>query len=238
MNKTASKERELPKRGKKPTPYRRIVTGNVNRKSVVQSDEPLLAYEFKTAPGARNLASLKEDQIIHENNLVTVGRLDGNAYKSSQAAELTLNAAILRAEIARSYEEFLEILDKYYADDVEVSSEDSPETIRGRERVRPFLLNFLVPLHVMAEVAGLSISVQHSEVPRDTADETYSGWRIDFAGVGGSRCTLKWSTIRRWKASRVVYEHHYDHEQIGGPLTEGDLNLDWRRSGARLQLPS
>ena len=98
--------------------------------------------------------------MTHENNLMTVSQFDGNAYKSSQAAELALNAAILRAEIARSYEEFLEIFDKFYADDVEVSSEDSPETIRGKERVRPFLLNFLVPLHAMAEVAGLSMSVQ------------------------------------------------------------------------------
>jgi hypothetical protein len=74
----------------------------------------------------------------HENVLMTVSQFDGNAYKSSQAAELTLNAAILRAEIARSYEEFLEIFDESYADDVEVSSQDSPETIRGKERVRPF----------------------------------------------------------------------------------------------------
>ena len=51
MNKTASKKRESPKRGKKPTIYRRIVTENVNGKAVVQSDEPLLAYEFKTVPG-------------------------------------------------------------------------------------------------------------------------------------------------------------------------------------------
>ena len=51
MNRTASNERESPNRGKKPTAYRRIVTGNVNGKSVVQSDEPLLAYQFKTVPG-------------------------------------------------------------------------------------------------------------------------------------------------------------------------------------------
>jgi hypothetical protein len=179
-----------------------------------------------------------EDPMTHENNLVTVNRFDGNAYESSQAAEQTLNAAILRGEIARSYEEFLEIFDKFYADDVEVSSEGSPETIRGKERVRPFLLNFLVPLHVMAEVAGLSISLQQTEVPRDTADETHSGWKVDFTGVDGRRCTLKWNAIRRWKASRVVYEHHYDHEQIGGPLTGDDLNLDWGSSGAGFQLPS
>jgi len=40
--------------------------------------------------------------MTRENNHMTVSQFDGNAYKSSQAAELTLNAAILRAEIARS----------------------------------------------------------------------------------------------------------------------------------------
>jgi hypothetical protein len=48
--------------------------------------------------------------MTRENNLMTVSQFEGNAYKSSKAAELTLNAAILRAEIARSYEEFLESL--------------------------------------------------------------------------------------------------------------------------------
>lgn len=171
--------------------------------------------------------------MTHDNNLVTVSQFDGNAYESSQAAEQTLNAAILRAEIARSYEEFLEIFETFYADDVEVSSEDSLETIRGKEKVRPFLLNFLVPLHVLAEVAGLSMSVQLTQVPRDSANETHSEWKIDFTGVGGRRCTLKWYAIRRWTASRVVYEHHYGHEQIGGPLTQDDLNFNEvvRRSG-------
>jgi len=175
--------------------------------------------------------------MTHKNNLMTVSQFDGNAYESSQAAEITLNAAILRAEIARSYEEFLEIFDKFYADDVEISSEDSPETIRGKERVRAFLSNFLVPLHVMAEVAGLSVAVQQTEVPRDSANETHSRWKIDFTGVGGRRCTLKWNAIRKWKASRVVYEHHYDHTQIGGPLNEDDLNLDWGRSEVGFSCP-
>jgi hypothetical protein len=168
--------------------------------------------------------------MTHKNNLVTASQFEDSPYKSSQTADLTLNAAIRRAEIAKSYEEFLEIFDKFYADDVEVSSEDSPETIRGKERVRPFLLNFLVPLHVIAEVTGLSMSVRVAELPRDNANETHSGWRIDFTGVGGRRCTLKWYAIRRWTASRVVYEHHYGHEQIGGPLTQDDLNFNWGRS--------
>jgi len=163
--------------------------------------------------------------MIDEHNLVLFSRSEGDVYKSSKAAELSLNAAILRAEIARSYEEFLDIFETFYADDVEVSKEGLREMIRGKEKVRPFLLNLLVPLHVMAEVAGLSVSVQQTAVPGDTANETHSAWRIDFSGVGGRRCTLKWNATRRWNASRVVYEHHYDLQQIGGPLTMDDLNL-------------
>jgi hypothetical protein len=48
MNRKTSKER---KPGKNATTYRRVVTGNANGKSVVQSDESLLAYQFNTVPG-------------------------------------------------------------------------------------------------------------------------------------------------------------------------------------------
>jgi mannose-6-phosphate isomerase-like protein (cupin superfamily) len=51
MNGTASKKRELTKRGKTPSTYRRLVTENINGKSVVQSDGHMQAYEFKTVPG-------------------------------------------------------------------------------------------------------------------------------------------------------------------------------------------
>jgi hypothetical protein len=51
MNGTLSKKREVFKRGKKPSAYRRIVTGNANGKSVVQNDGPVQAYKFKTVPG-------------------------------------------------------------------------------------------------------------------------------------------------------------------------------------------
>ncbi|MEY2396729.1 MAG: hypothetical protein QOF94_3074 [Acidobacteriaceae bacterium] len=176
--------------------------------------------------------------MIDQHNLITLDRFGGDAYTSSQAAELALNGAILRAEIGRSYEEFLEIFDKFYADDVEVSSEESLGTIRGKDRVRSLLLNFLAPFHVMAEVAGISVFVQQTAVPRDTANETHSAWRLDIAGASRKRCTLKWYAIRRWKGARVVYEHHYDHQQIGGPLTLYDLNSDFGRSDSQFRLPS
>ncbi|HWO32264.1 MAG TPA: cupin domain-containing protein [Candidatus Acidoferrum sp.] len=51
MTGTISKKGKPSKRRKKPSTYRRVVTGNVNGKAVVRSDEPLPAYEFKTVPG-------------------------------------------------------------------------------------------------------------------------------------------------------------------------------------------
>jgi mannose-6-phosphate isomerase-like protein (cupin superfamily) len=54
MNGTVTEKRELSRRRKKRSAYRRIVTGTVNGKSVVRTDEPLPAYEFKTVPGYRH----------------------------------------------------------------------------------------------------------------------------------------------------------------------------------------
>lgn len=51
MNGTASEKTRLSERGKKPSTYRRIVTGDVNGKSIIQSDEQIRAYEFKGVPG-------------------------------------------------------------------------------------------------------------------------------------------------------------------------------------------
>jgi hypothetical protein len=60
MNETAFKKRELTKRGKKPSTYRRIVTGNVNGKAVVQSGGPLTSkdlYFDAASPPAKKRAS-------------------------------------------------------------------------------------------------------------------------------------------------------------------------------------
>jgi uncharacterized protein YdbL (DUF1318 family) len=44
-----------------------------------------------------------------------------DSYSRSQAAEHMLNSAITQAKIGESFEEYLEIFDKFYADDVQVA---------------------------------------------------------------------------------------------------------------------
>jgi hypothetical protein len=149
----------------------------------------------------------------------------GQSHRDLDARERILNSAIIAADISRGWEEYLEVFDAFYADDVEVTTDAEPSAVRGREAIRTLLLNFLAPLHVMAEIGGLSIQVRESPIHGDAADETHSAWSVDLIGVSGTTCNLTWCTLRRWADSHVVYEHHYDQQQTGGPLTGDDLNL-------------
>jgi len=160
-----------------------------------------------------------------QHSFVSGDHCDCDRYTGSHAGERALNAAILQAEISASFEQYLAIFDAFYADDVEVSSEAQEEPIRGKVRVRSLLFNFLVPLHVMAEVGGLSVSIRQTVIPGDVAGETHSAWTLDLVGVSGRTCTVSWRAFRKWNGSRVVYEHHYDLEQRGEPLTFDDLSF-------------
>jgi hypothetical protein len=164
--------------------------------------------------------------------------LDRDTYASSRARERGLNAAIIEAEISESFEKYLEIFDAFYGDDIEVSSETREEPIRGKARVHALLANFLVPLHVMAEVGGLSISIRETAIPGDVADQTHSAWTVELVGVYGRTCTLSWCTLRKWNELRVVYEHHYDQQQSGAPLTFDDLSFNASTLAAWFRGPS
>jgi hypothetical protein len=141
------------------------------------------------------------------------------------ASERALNGAILAAEISESYEELLEIFDHFYADDIHATTDGLKEPVEGKAAVRARLAAFLVPLHVFAEIGGVSVSIQWSLITGDRPDETHSAWMLELRGVTGASCRVTWCSRRRWRAGRVVSEHHYDHHQIGGPLTFSDLRL-------------
>jgi hypothetical protein len=161
----------------------------------------------------------------HQHSSLSADLFHSDTYSRFQTTERRLNTAITRAEISRSFEEYLEIFDEFYADDIELSSESREEPIRGKASVRSHLLNLLAPLHVMAEVGGLLVSIGESPIPGDAAGETYSSWRLDLVGVSGKTCTLKWRTFRKWRGSSVVMERHYDQQRTGGPLTFDDLSF-------------
>ncbi len=115
--------------------------------------------------------------MIDNCGLISTERLDGDRYTSLQCLERALNQAIAQAGISENYEEYLEIFDAFYADDIAVTSDTLQQPIRGKTRVRALLANFLAPLHIMAEIGGLLVSVRQTAIPGDVAAETHS--RLD-----------------------------------------------------------
>jgi hypothetical protein len=147
------------------------------------------------------------------------------AADSAVSTERALNAAIVSADITHGYEEYLTLVDQYYAEDVEVSTDVSPDPLVGKHRLKSLLLGFLVPLHMMAEMGGLWVSIHEASIPGDSLDEQHSEWSLELIGVTGRRVTEAWCVRRRWKQSRVVSEYHYAHRQDGEALSFDDLRI-------------
>lgn len=147
------------------------------------------------------------------------------AYTANNQAERLLNAAIMEADIREGFDAYLAIVDRFYADDIEASSEGSERAVIGRAAVRSLVAGFLRPLHVFAEVAGLTTSLHGEAIQGDTRDETHSLWTFELTGVTGRRCVLKWRSCRRWREGRVTHERYSEIEQIGGALTADDLDM-------------
>jgi len=171
-------------------------------------------------------------------SFIALDRYDREQYARTQTRERALNAAIVESDVAASLLCYFEIFETFYDDDVEVSSEKQPQSVRGKKGIRPLITNFLVPLHIMAEIGGALVSVRFTSVSSDAPDQTHSIWTLQVGGISDRICTLSWRVLRKWRASRVVYEHHYEHRQNGEPLTSLDLGVASAISGIRLRRPS
>jgi hypothetical protein len=164
--------------------------------------------------------------------------LDRDLYTTSQMRERALNAAIVEADVEQGYEKYLAIFDAFYGDEIEVSSETADEPIRGKNRVRSLLGNFLYPVHVMTEVGGLTVTIRVAEIAGDVAGETHSAWTAEFVGVSGRTNSVSWRVFRKWNGSRVVYEYHYDQQQQGEALTSTDSSFNAATPEAQFERPS
>ena len=74
----------------------------------------------------------------------------------------------MNADIS-GYEEYLALFDHFYDESVEVASDSNPAPLVGKARVLPIIFNFLMPLHVMAEIGGLSVRLRYTPLFSDSS---------------------------------------------------------------------
>jgi hypothetical protein len=82
------------------------------------------------------------------------GAGDAQVPSRTIASERALNAAIVATDISHSSEEYLEIFDHFYAEDIEGPADTMKELVHGKTVVRARLAGFLIRLHVFAEIGG------------------------------------------------------------------------------------
>jgi hypothetical protein len=158
-----------------------------------------------------------------------------NEEQSSKVAEaeLDLNNALVNADISNGYEEYVALFEHFYDENVEVASDSNPAPLIGQARVLPVILRFLMPLHMVAEVGGLVVRLRYTPLFSDKREEQHADWSLDLVGATGRSVMVSWSSARRWKDARVIYERHSDHRQFGEALTMIDLDFGPRGMGAK-----
>jgi len=75
-----------------------------------------------------------------------------------------LNEALAKADISESFEQYFDILNRYYADDVEVHSAERTEPITGKSNVISLISKIIVRASCVAVVATLRALEMHLPV--------------------------------------------------------------------------
>jgi len=130
-----------------------------------------------------------------------------------QKMELSLNRAILEADIQFGPEQFVAAFNRFYDEQLEVCN-NGGFPLKGKQANLQILLSFLTPVHVVIEVGAAQLHCFEMEKSWIEADGScVSTWRVDITGpVDSGRRDLRWTTRRRWKGDHVVFEERSEPE--------------------------
>jgi hypothetical protein len=141
----------------------------------------------------------------------------------SAAREHTLNAALAGLHVDSGYEEWLAVVDRFYAEHVQVSSDATPGRLIGRARAKQALLNVLAPIHTWVGADIESMLLRCLPIYADRHNEYHSAWSLEIVGGSGRRATVRWCVRRIWRGGLVVHEHFYENDMNDQSMAVDDL---------------
>lgn len=149
--------------------------------------------------------------------------IDNN--ETSRARDKALNDAILQSNISFDFLPFIELCHHHYADEVDLVLDQGPRRTIARDSLEGMLMDFLLPIHLIAEMGGVQVSVNACQIPSDSSDEQRSSWFVELLAKNGTRHTISWKTMRTWIGGKVVAEQLYDQSHEGPAIQFSDLEL-------------
>jgi len=146
-------------------------------------------------------------------------------YEAPRIQDKQLNEAILSNDISFDFVPFIELCYRHYADEVDLSFGKGPRRTVAKDTLQGMLMDFLFPIHLIAEMGGVAVTVEAQHITSDTPDEQRTSWSAELLAKNGTRHVMSWKTMRTWVAGKVVAEHLYDQSHEGPAIQYSDLEL-------------
>jgi hypothetical protein len=136
-----------------------------------------------------------------------------------------LNEAILSNDISFDFLPFIGLCHRYYADEVDLSFGEAPRRTVAKDTLQRMLMDFLFPIHLIAEMGGMEVTVEAQHITSDKPDQQHTSWSVELLAKNGTRHVMSWKTMRIWVAGKVIAEHLYDQSDKGPAIQYSDLEL-------------
>ena len=164
------------------------------------------------------------DREYSEHETITGGSTADLEEDDITAAEQALNMAIVAGDIAASYEEYLDIFDAFYSDPVSFHFHDDDAEQSDKGSIRCELAGLLLPIHVLAEVGGVTVTLIQKSEGILAGRQRASAWTMQLLGLSGNTTTVSWRLARTWNEERRVDSERYsDWQQTGESLGPEDV---------------
>src|SRR5258708_21642181 len=101
-------------------------------------------------------------------------------YEVRRIQDKALNEAILSNDISFDFLPFIDLCHRHYADEVDLSSGEGPRRTVGKGTLQGMLMDFLFPIHLIAEMGGVEVTVEAQHITSDTPDQQHSSWSVEL----------------------------------------------------------
>jgi hypothetical protein len=107
-------------------------------------------------------------------------------YEAPRIQDKALNEAILSNDISFDFLPFIDLCNRHYADEVDLSFGEGPRRTVAKDTLQGMLMDFLFPIHLIAEMGGVKVRVEAQHITSDTPDQQHTSWSVELLAKDGT----------------------------------------------------
>ena len=85
-------------------------------------------------------------------------------YEAPRIQDKALNEAILSNDISFDFLPLIDLCHRHYADEVDLSFGEGPQRTVAKGTLQEKLIDFLFPIHLIAEMGGVKVTVEAQHI--------------------------------------------------------------------------